>query len=335
MKNRTIKTIKLIVVLVLVASLASFVGNSDWKAIETYLLKVGWKFSIIILLTFFAMMFGTISWRYTLPKDLNISLFRLFTIRLVGENIGLINPSNFIGGDAFKAHSLKKEGVNLETGVSSLLVSRIIMIFTQIVIFVIVAFFFLFKGKSTFLLGSLIGISIVLATLVFGVLLILTRLDRISLLSKITWIDTVKWTKRITQIFNEVNLFYRQKRKRFVAAVFFTSANWILGAFEIWLIFRYLDVGISSLDSILVDQGVLMLKSFGAMIPGQIGVEEYSNKVMLSIIGISSAGIWLAVSILRRSRQIFWILFGTLIYLIYYQHVKVENLHKKVQSENN
>ena len=70
------------------------------------------------------------------------------------------------------------------------------------------------------------------------------------------------------------------------------------------------------LDALLVDQGVLVLKSFGAFIPGQLGVEEFSNKVMLSIVGIKATGLWVAASIVRRSRQLFWIIVSGLLFII-------------------
>jgi hypothetical protein len=70
------------------------------------------------------------------------------------------------------------------------------------------------------------------------------------------------------------------------------------------------------LDALLVDQGVLVLKSSGAFIPGQLGVEEVANKIMLSIVGIKATGLWVASSIVRRSRQLFWIIVSAMLYMV-------------------
>ena len=70
------------------------------------------------------------------------------------------------------------------------------------------------------------------------------------------------------------------------------------------------------LDALLVDQGVLVLKSSGAFIPGQLGVEEVANKIMLSIVGIKATGLWVDSSIVRRSRQLFWIIVSAMLYMV-------------------
>jgi len=53
--------------------------------------------------------------------------------------------------------------------------------------------------------------------------------------------------------------------------------------------------------------GVIFFKTIGAVVPGQIGIEEYGNKVMLETIGVQSNEIWLVVTLMRRARQLFWL----------------------------
>lgn len=62
--------------------------------------------------------------------------------------------------------------------------------------------------------------------------------------------------------------------------------------------------------------GVIVFKTVGAIVPGQIGVEEYGNKVMLDAIGIVSNEIWLVVTLMRRGRQLFWLLVAGIFLLI-------------------
>lgn len=69
--------------------------------------------------------------------------------------------------------------------------------------------------------------------------------------------------------------------------------------------------------------GIVLFKTAGVFIPGQIGIEEIGNKIMLGLIGIPDTDIWVTVSILRRSRQLFWIAFGLAAYLIIYKKEKV------------
>ena len=80
---------------------------------------------------------------------------------------------------------------------------------------------------------------------------------------------------------------------------------------------------VSILDAVVIEMGVLGFKAAGSMVPGQIGVEEYGNKVMLNLAGILSNEIWLTVSLLRRGRQVFWLLVTAPASIILYRKYKV------------
>ena len=62
--------------------------------------------------------------------------------------------------------------------------------------------------------------------------------------------------------------------------------------------------------------GVILFKTIGSVVPGQLGIEEYGNKVMLDAIGIKSNEVWLVVSLMRRARQLFWVLVAGIFWLV-------------------
>ncbi len=66
-----------------------------------------------------------------------------------------------------------------------------------------------------------------------------------------------------------------------------------------------------------MEAGVISAKNLFAFIPGQLGIEEYTNHLMLQTIGLKTAGLWLIVSIIRRIRQLFWIGIGGLAFLYF------------------
>lgn len=70
--------------------------------------------------------------------------------------------------------------------------------------------------------------------------------------------------------------------------------------------------------------GVIVFKTVGAIVPGQIGVEEYGNKVMLDAIGIVSNEVWLVVTLMRRGRQLFWLLIAGIFTLIITKFSKIK-----------
>jgi len=89
----------------------------------------------------------------------------------------------------------------------------------------------------------------------------------------------------------------------------------MLGAGEIYLILECLGIPIGLINATVVDMGIVVVKSLGSFVPGQIGVEELGNKWMLEIAGVTGS-VWIAVSILRRGKQLVWILIAALFYFI-------------------
>lgn len=313
-QNRLKKLFKVGIILILLVGLVLFVFQSDIDQVFYLISNIGWGFLWIIVITLVAFLCGTLSWRYTLPTDVNISFWRLYYIRLIGENIGLINPSNIVGGDAMKAYLLDAEGVDYTQSAASLILSRLIMIVVQILMFFVVALlFYIVSDIHPVLKDTMMYLSMIFLCSAVGIYAIL----RMGWLNKVlakTNLTRGYWAKRIKSVGIELHSFYLHEKTRFLKSIFWAAINFLIGSLEFIVIFYFLGYSVSYLEALLVDQGVLVLKSFGAFIPGQIGVEEYANKLMFGIIGIHSASIWVAASVLRRSRQLFWIIISIVLY---------------------
>jgi putative membrane protein len=78
---------------------------------------------------------------------------------------------------------------------------------------------------------------------------------------------------------------------------------WILGAAEIWVVFRLLGVDLSWLQALAIDGTVVGLRTFGFLIPGAAGVQEASYMLVAAVFGISPATA-LAASFARRARDL-------------------------------
>ena len=318
---------------IIIASLIFFLYKTDMTGVRAGLTDVGAGFLGIVVVTFLAHLCGAISWSFTLPNSQNISFIRLFMIRFLGENIGLINPMNIIGGDTFKAFMLEKEGVTYPIGFSSLLVSRGIMIFTQIGMFLLAAVCYIFiAGEQKSSLFEVITLTLVSLGFMGVMVLYAPRLMRSEMFGQMhAFLRKRGITKKWRNIKEEIEKYYSDERKRFYKSILWSIANFLIGSIEVWIIFYFLGIEISYLEALLIDQGVLFLKSFGAFIPGQIGVEEYSNKLMFAIVGITSVSIWITVSILRRARQILWIIVGLVIYYaVFFKERKISFSSKTV-----
>ena len=116
-----------------------------------------------------------------------------------------------------------------------------------------------------------------------------------------------KYFKRFMESLQRIWIEVQSKPLKIIHAFFWTTVHWLLGAFEIYFILTVLLIPILPVDALIMDMGVVGIKSLAGFIPGQFGVEELSNKLLLELIGINVVGIWLTVSIVRRAKQLFWI----------------------------
>ena len=122
---------------------------------------------------------------------------------------------------------------------------------------------------------------------------------------------------QLMQIYTGFSTFFKTNKKGLLYCTLLFTLHWIIGSLEVYFILKFLGIKAGVLQVIFVDMGIILFKSAGAFVPGQIGVEELGNKVMLELIGIPDAEVWITVSVLRRSRQVFWIVCGMLFYFLY------------------
>jgi len=145
-----------------------------------------------------------------------------------------------------------------------------------------------------------------------------------SLTQNFSFLENSTWLPQLKEINEELHYFYKHHNGKLFLAFLFTLIHWILGGVEFYVLLNLLEIQVSFFDVLLLEIGVAVIKAMGAFIPGQIGIEEYGNKLMLGIIGVSNAGIWLAISVLRRARQLVWLVIGGVLFLFIYKNWKTK-----------
>jgi len=322
------KWIKIPAVLLVLFTFCLFIHGTDITKAFDSLITIGPRFFILLIITFFAYFLGTIGWLFCFEKERRkVTIKDLFFVRHVGETLALLNPTGVIGGEALKLYLLHQKGIAKPTVLTSLIVSRILMILTQLCTFGLVVC--LLSGYTLLPQGSVA----VLNTVFFKGLLMVTAV--IFLFIPALWvIRRTKFYQLVNSRFHKlletvrsswlqcVQLFTHQKRDLILAILFF-ALHWIIGAVEFYAILQFMGLPCNLTEALFLDMGVVFFKTAGAFVPAQIGVEEYGNKVMLSLIGIADNEVWLTVSLLRRLRQLFWIICGLGMYAI------IENKRKK------
>ncbi len=296
-----------------------FIDSSDLDRIATQLAQIGWRFAIILVPVFLGQLLATAAWRRCFLERPSFSLFKLFTIRLMGESLTQINPTNFLAGETMKAMLLNRDGIGYRQSIVALTTARIIMLLssTTVILFGLSAGF---ARSGTFLayLAPLLAIALAGVVALFLVLLQkgmpVFSLPFLFLRRAGRGRRFVGLERKLRKIDDDLALFYRERRADFTRAYFLSLLHWFGGATELYLVLSFLGVEVGFLSCLAMEVGVICFRAMGAFVPGQIGVEEYANRLMLSLIGVPGADLWISVSIVRRARQLFWIGMGTLFF---------------------
>lgn len=317
------KYLKKIIFVVLLFVIAWFVQSTDWHKVGICLRLIGFKFIWLLLATFLASLCGAIGWQYCLGvHGKKVHFYDLFLIRHIGETIGLVNPTGMVGGEALKAVMLQEKGIDRATVISSVFVSRTITIITQLILFlatVLLLYYHEIWQKAThfsiyFYIGCFIGL-----VLLWKLARPIGRMMQVNF-SKLAYnVFPARWIHKIKNGQELLVASIREQKGTWVWASFYLTLHWVFGGLEFYLILIFLGEDTTTLlQAIYVDMGVVFFKVAATFVPGQIGAEEYGNKVMLEAIGVHAPEIWITASILRRTRQLFWIAFGLITYFIFY-----------------
>jgi hypothetical protein len=154
-------------------------------------------------------------------------------------------------------------------------------------------------------------------TVFMATVLILLQLRALSTLER--KLRRGRWAARFATAFDaltkiEAHLFHIVRRAplRFGAALALAFVNWLTGALEMYLIFRFLGAPISLADAWLAEATVVLVRSVTFFIPAHLGAQE--GAITLVAEGLTgSPEIGVAVALVRRGRELVWSGCGLLI----------------------
>ena len=316
------KLIKILIACVVVLMVTTFIWNTDFNLVIQMLQHTPHAFLAVLGFSFLAYTMGALSWWFTveIPYQRGV-LSKLWSIRHVGEMLALFNPTNVIAGDGLKYLYGVKLGIQPSEASTSVLLSRAVLIASAMPLMATSMLYMMYSGLVIKIDARSVTMVIVAIVAVIGII----AYRRKAILS----IIYQRWghhnmAQKLTKQCNLLRAKIKDNTGMTSLAVLFAGLHWVFGACELWAICASLGYKISIIDAICFEMGVLLLKTLAFIIPGQIGVEEYANKVMLAQIGIPGNEIWFIVSILRRCRQLFWLLVAIPLY--YYIHLKMRPL---------
>ncbi|MCL1911029.1 MAG: flippase-like domain-containing protein [Leptospirales bacterium] len=331
--NRKRVILKIAGALLGIVLIGILIYKTDVDSIIKQLGMMGSFFPFVILVTFVSQFIAVFAWYLSFSPSISLSaLFHLFNIRLIGESFAQVNPTNVIAGETLKGILLKDMlGVDYLQGAASLLLSRIMIILSSGALLVVGAAFLFQRLAFDGLKTASVIVCILILTAILGFIYALKAKKGIfafaalvikKLFGRFEKMRVV--AEGISRLDLELIEFYHQKKSGFYLVFFLSVLHRIVGSMEYYVIFWALDINAGFVSCILFDLSSMLFRSAGFFVPAQLGFEEFGNKLMCSLTNIPGEETWVTVSLVRRGRQIFWILAGFVVYMFLSSGIKKE-----------
>ncbi len=311
--------LKLILLILGLAALIGIILHVGFDSILQTISHLGFlHFGIILLPMIAAYVLEAWGWQLTLGAHAQkVGFLRLFAIKMAGETVNVTTPAAYVGGEPLKAFYLKQSHVPMVDGVASVITAKTTMTLAE-VLFILLggALAFWITGEAGgYWMAGLVGVGILSFGIGLFVLLQRYGLGMACLgLVRACGIQLAFLEKRESQLQeldSTIRSFYWQHQQTFYAAFVLFFLAWLIETLEVYAILYFLDVRIDLWTSLSIAALAVFIKGGTFFIPGSLGAQEGGYTLLLMTFGYSEVtGITFAL--IRRMREIFWILFGLL-----------------------
>ena len=317
------KLFKLAFLIIGLTLLAWVFGNININEILKLTNQIGFGLIFIIVIYFLAFLLDTLTWQLTvLSAPLTIKwTYRFFELRLSGEAFNNILPAASIGGEPIKAVMLKNiYGINYREGIASLILSRTINTIS-LIIFLFIGFILMINSDVLDAkYNAIAGFGLSILTIAILCFFCIQRFKIISLTAAtLSNQRFFQWLKNSLQHAKELDLilvtFYRDHVKRTGFALFFAFINWFFGTIEIFITMHLIGYPISITDAWIIEAVAQLVRTGTFFIPASIGAQEGAFLIIGSAV-TGSPALGFTVAIVRRIREIIWIIWGLLMFYI-------------------
>ncbi|MDJ0950621.1 MAG: lysylphosphatidylglycerol synthase transmembrane domain-containing protein [Alphaproteobacteria bacterium] len=288
-----------------------------WRQVQ----QIGWwGIALVLGISVLSFLPDVLSWQLTFTSvKLNLLwLTRLSLVHAVGEALNQVTPVVSFGGEPLKAILLNRHyGLGYRETTATLILAQLILVLS-LILFLIVGLM-LMAGADilprSYQLAALVGFAMLF---VFAVLFFVVQ--HFNLLSRSgSWFDRT-WlggrARRALEIVADIEgrliAFYTRQRSRFTLALGFSFLTWVMDAVEIYVILLLLGQPVSFADAWLIQAAVTLVKTVLFMIPLGLGAQEGTFLIICTMI-TGSPTVGIAVALIRRFRELLWILLGLLL----------------------
>ena len=282
--------------------------------------KTGFGLLAIVITYGLVAWFDALAWKCAFkPEEAEaINPLDIWRIRTIGETFNAITPLGTMGGEPVKAHLLKeKYGLTYKQGVASQVVARTTLT-VSLILFMIPGIVFLFMDNGipeSFKTSSLTGL------ITFSVLIFLFLLFQVTgTLSRMAHRFNRLFPSRtprpslehLVALCGMMSGYYRQHRGLFLKSMTFAFLGWVAGVLELYLTLYFLGIPVGFKELWIIESLLQFVRAASFFIPLSLGAQEGGLILIFTSMGMAGP-IGLAVSFVRRIRELAWIGLGLLL----------------------
>jgi glycosyltransferase 2 family protein len=285
-----------------------------------YLRLAGWGLVLTISLEAFARIANTLGWRVTMGQYAAAVRFReLFSARIAGEAVDYVTPSAQLGGQFVMALMVKRR-VRMAAGLSTVAIAALCEMVGQIVFIAaaLIVSLRLVPAAEEFFWPVVAGFTLALA-LIGGFLYVQTKSPFSYLLraaSKWFGVNPADYTASAAEADAILLDFYARHRIRIAASTLCYVVAWSLGPVEIYILLKLLHQAATFQIALLVEAVGLLIERATFLIPAKLVSQEGGKALILALLGYPP-GVGFAVGLLRRAKEMVWVLFGLVCLMVH------------------
>ncbi len=319
MSKRIVQRVFFAIGLILFAYLVKQLGAAElWRSIQL----IGWWWLAIIVLAVCWIASHTWAWREVLAFfGHRLPLWELFKLKMIADAINMVVPSANLGGDTLRAH-LIRDWVPGTDGIPSVLIDKTLDYISKMLFNIAgfaIALFFI-DIPAMWFWGCLIYLVFIF---IFYALLVLAQLKGLS--GGLLWVTQFipplrkaleKRKAQLQLLDTNLHAAYTKGRKPIVLAACWHMLGRLLGLVEIWLLLWLLGAPVGFAAVFFVSAVVNVVNGVFFIVPGQWGVAEGAQVMLVQLLGFPAA-IGLSLGVIRRLRRLLFAGVGLMMYYFY------------------
>jgi len=241
--------------------------------------------------------------------------YAVWKVRMVGEAYNAVIPAFGMGGEPIKAILLRRHHRLGYRDIAAGFILSKTMILVTLVPFVLVGLALAWPAEilgTDEIRGVLVGLAIiafVAAAVLIGPSLRLSARAGVAMRRLRIGRASRRLFHRVARMERQLVDFYATRKRRCLGAAAFAFLHWVICTVEVYCVFWFLGIPLSFGEVWIVEAATQFVRAATFFIPASLGAQEgVIILVCTALTGSPTTGV--AVAVVRRLREIFWILWG-------------------------